>query len=154
MISPAMRMAYKLSRSFRHREYHYVGVSHHMSFMEPLPDACPPAESEEVLTERVVYRLVRGNPPGLSDFRSQRAERPNAVFKEVSECLACGVSVQADRSECERLSKLPNLRGRMICCVRMVGGAGRIMQTFNNPSHHTWWPYATYDILSHCEVES
>lgn len=37
-------------------------------------------------------RLVVKQPPGLEDFKSQRAEKPKAVF-QVSECQARGLSV-------------------------------------------------------------
>lgn len=46
--------------------------------------------------------------------------------------------------------KLPALRGKRICRVQLMAGAGRIRQT-GKPSHHTWWPLADFDILGHCE---
>ena len=51
-----------------------------MTCREPLPEDCPPDNSEEITAPRVVYRLVRNNPPTNDDFRSQRAERPTARF--------------------------------------------------------------------------
>lgn len=123
-----------------------------MSYREPLPEGCPPAEAEEIGLSREVFRLVRGKPPTLDDFRSHRAEKPNAAFK-VTECQARGLSVFADRRDSERALKLPALRGRLICRLRLEAGAGRIQQT-GQPSHHTWWPLAAFDILTHCEVEA
>ena len=122
-----------------------------MSYREPLPADCPPDEAAEIATERVVFRLVRGNPPGINDFRSQRAERPAMVFK-ISECLIRGLSVYAQRADCEKTRKLPRFRDSFVCRVRLVMGAGRIQQTFQ-PSHHTWWPFADFDILEYCNVE-
>jgi hypothetical protein len=119
-----------------------------MTFREPLPEGCPPEEAEEIALPREVFRLVRNNPPTLDDFRSQRAEKPNAVF-QVTECQARGISVFADRRDSERALKLPVLRGRLICRVRLEAGAGRIQQT-GRPSHHTWWPLAAFDIMAHC----
>ena len=122
-----------------------------MSYCEPLPDDCPPAQAEEVTAERVVYRLVSANPARMEDFRSQRAERPGAVFRGVPECLACGLSVHAEYADSEKMRKLPRFKNRLVCRVHLGNGAGRIQQTFQ-PSHHTWWPLAAFDILGHCEV--
>jgi len=121
-----------------------------MSYREPLPEGCPPAEADEVKAVREVFRLVQGNPPTDVDFRSQRAERPSAVF-QVTECQARGLSVFADRRDCERARRLPILKSRLVCRVELSAGAGRIQQT-GRPSHHTWWPLAAFDILGHCEV--
>ena len=46
-----------------------------MIYREPLPEDCPPDEAEEITAPRVVYRLVRNNPPTGDDFLSQRAEK-------------------------------------------------------------------------------
>lgn len=122
-----------------------------MSYREELPEGCPPDAAEEIVSQRHVFRLVRGNPATLDDFRSQRAEKPGAIFS-VSECQARGLSVFADRRDSERALKLPNLRGRQVCRLRLEVGAGRVQQT-GRPSHHTWWPLAAFDILAHVEVE-
>ncbi len=121
-----------------------------MNYREPLPPDCPPEEAAEIEAERIVFRLVRGNPPGLNDFRSQRAERPEAFFR-ISECLLRGLSVYAERADCEKTRKLPRFRHSSVCRVRLVMGAGRIQQTFQ-PSHHTWWPFAEFDILVYCSL--
>ena len=121
-----------------------------MSYRDPLPEGCPPSEAEEIKAERVVYRLVCANTPQLGDFQSQRMERPQTIFR-VPECLACGISVHTQQFDSERIRKLPRFRNSLVCRVRLQNGAGRIQQTFQ-PSHHTWWPLAAFDILSHCEV--
>jgi len=124
-----------------------------MSYREPLPEGCPPEAAEEIPAPREVFRLVRGNPPTLNDFKSQRAEKPEAVFK-VSECQARGLSVFAERRDAEeRALRLPRFRGCSICRVTLQDGAGRIQQTFQ-PSHHTWWPLAAFDILAHCGLQT
>jgi hypothetical protein len=123
-----------------------------MSYREPLPEGCPPDAAEEIAAQREFFRLVRNNPPTLDDFRSQRGEKPDAVF-QVSECQARGLSVFADRRDSERALKLPKLRGRLSCRLLLEAGAGRIQQT-GRPSHHTWWPLADFDILAHCGVET
>jgi hypothetical protein len=123
-----------------------------MSYREPLPEGCPPDAAEEIAAPREVFRLVRNTPPTMDDFRSQRAEKPRAIF-QVSECQARGLSVFADRQDAEaKVLKLPRFRGCFVCRVTLQAGAGRIQQTFQ-PSHHTWWPLAAFDILAHGRVE-
>ena len=122
-----------------------------MNYREPLPQGCPPEDSEEIAEPRVVYRLVRNNPPTDDDFRSQRAQRPERLFRDVSECQARGVSVFASLNIAEDLSTRGSLQGRTVCQVILAPGAGRILPT-GGRSHHTWWPLAGYDILANCQV--
>jgi hypothetical protein len=122
-------------------------------FRDKLPSECPPSDAEEICASREVFRAVVSFPPTSNDFLSQRQENPERVFNGVSECNARGLSVFAEQRDCARALKLPRLRGRKLCKVRLEAGAGKIQQTFN-PSHHTWWPFASFDILSHCEEVS
>ena len=125
-----------------------------MHYREPLPERCPPEESEEIVADRIVYRVVRNNPPIADDFKSRRAECPVTKFA-VSECLARGVSVHADHSSTENVMRLPKYKKRgIVCLVKLEKGAGKIQKTGANPSHHTWWPYADYDILAHCSLQA
>ena len=122
-----------------------------VTFREELPANCPPAAAEQVSQRRDVYRLVRTNPPTDEDFRSQRAGKPHHHFHD--ECRARGLSVHADRHDSERARRLPTLQGRLICRLRLDAGAGDLLQT-GRPSHHTWWPLASYDVLAVAAVES
>lgn len=122
-----------------------------MTYREPLPDDCPPDEADEITSPRLVYRLVRNIPPTDDDFRSQRAERPDRIFRDVTECQARGVSVFATRNVAERLSNSGRLEGLSVCQVTLAPGAGRIQPT-GRRSHHTWWPLADYDILANCQM--
>ncbi len=125
-----------------------------MSYRDPLPIGCPPAEAVEVAAPRAVFRLVRTDPPASKDFLSQRQENPAKVFSGVSECLVCGISVFADKHDAAaKAQKLPSLKNRKICRVTLTSGAGRIQPTFQ-PSHHTWWPLAAFDILAQSGVET
>ena len=123
-----------------------------MPYREPLPDDCPPAAAAEITEPRIVYRLVRHNPPTDDDFRSQRAEKPYARFN-TSECQARGLSVFSRRGDAERQSTRRNLWGTMVCPVSLMPGAGRILKT-GGGSHHTWWPLASYDISANCQMDS
>ena len=121
-----------------------------MTYREPLPEDCPPEESEDITEPLIVFRLVWNNPPTDDDFKSQRAEKPTRNFK-VSECIARGVSVFKERAAAEKMSKLRNLKGTMVCQVELNKGAGRIQRT-GSRSHYTWWPLAEFEILSNCVV--
>lgn len=124
-----------------------------MDYREPLPEGCPSPESAEITAERLVFRLVRSAPPTADDFRSHRAENPGRIYPGVSECQACGLSVFSERHACAMALKLPTQRGKEVCRMRLTAGAGRIQQT-GKAAHHTWWPFATFDILAHCEMEA
>ena len=121
-----------------------------MPYREPLPDDCPPVDAEEIDAPRILYRLVRNNPPTDDDFRSQRAEKPTARFN-VSECRARGVSVFTNLSDAERQTRRRNLRHLTPCLITLTAGAGRIQKT-GGSSHYTWWPYKDYDILANCQM--
>ena len=125
-----------------------------MSYRDSLPAGCPPDAAEEIAAPRAVYRLVRSDPPTPDDFLSQRQENPSKVFSGISECVVCGLSVFADKNDAvAKAQKLQHLKNRKICRVTLTAGAGRIQPTFQ-PSHHTWWPLAAFNILAHCGVET
>ena len=122
-------------------------------YREPLPENCPPEAAAEISSPRIVFRLVRKDPPTDGDFRSQRAENPGREFKDITECQARGLSVFTERRDIAERLKRPNLKGMRVCRVALDEGAGRIQHTARRTSHHTWWPLADYDILSGCLVE-
>ena len=122
-----------------------------MRYREPLPDGCPPDIAEEIDVPRDVFRLVRTDPPTETDFRSQREEKPDRAF--TNECQARGLSVHTERQDSENALRLPTLRGRLVCRLRLGPGAGVILQT-GRYSHHTWWPLADYDVLEQCTMET
>ncbi len=102
---------------------------------------------------RIVFRLVRNRPPTDDDFRSQYAENPNRPFRDGAECRARGLSVHGDRDDSAKAMKLPAQRGKRICRVRLGAGAGRIQKT-GRGAHHTWRPFADFDIIANCSLES
>lgn len=125
-----------------------------MSFRDSLPAGCPPDAAEEITAPRAVFRLMRTDPPTPEDFHSQRQENPNKAFPNISECVVCGLSVFADKRDAvNRALRLQHFKNRKICRVTLADGAGRIQPTFQ-PSHHTWWPLAAFDVFAHCEVEA
>lgn len=122
-----------------------------MLYREPLPEDCPPDDADEIRSPRVVYRLVRNNPPTNDDFRSQRAELPERIFRDVTECQARGLSVFVNLNTAVHLSARGRLQGMTVCEVTLAAGAGHIQPT-GRRSHHTWWPLADYDILVNCQI--
>ena len=122
-------------------------------YREQLPAGCPPSTSEEITAVRVVYRLVRGNPPTEGDFDSYRARNPRKrPFPEPErECLAHGVSVWNSPEAANEKRKLPGLDDRLICRVQLGPGAGRIERN-GAAGHCTWWPLASFRFLPRCRV--
>ena len=123
-----------------------------MKYREPLPAGCPPADAAEIVARRIVYRLVRSDPPTFDDFRSQREENPGAEFRGVDECQARGVSVFITIEDADKRRERPRLSETLICEVVLDKGAGRIHQKKPNSPHCTWWPLADYDIIENCRV--
>ena len=121
-----------------------------MNHREPLPEDCPPGEAEEISVPLTVYRLVRNDPPTDDDFRSQKDLRPATQFN-VSECQARGLSVFTEQPDAQSLTRRRNLRDMAVCQLTLTQGAGHIMKT-GRRSHHTWWPYASYDIMAACTM--
>ena len=121
-----------------------------MKHLEPLPEGCPPDEAEEISSPLTVYRLVRNTPPTGDDFRSQRDLKPTTRFN-ISECQARGLSVFGEQIDAQALTRRRNLKDMAICQLTLTEGAGHIMKT-GGRSHHTWWPYAGYDILAACTM--
>ena len=127
------------------------GSDENRLFRELLPLGCPPTGAQEITAERIVSRLVRTDPPTDSDFQSQRAENPNNPFRGVSECQARGLSVYSNMRHAEKQLKKQSLRGRLICQVTLDRGAGYILE-MGRRSHFTWWPFASFPILTRCQV--
>jgi hypothetical protein len=124
-----------------------------MSYLEPLPNHCPPNEALDIDGELLVYRLVKTESPTTDDFRSQRALKPTASFSGVTECQACGLSVFTMQKDATNLLKLPHFKGYVICSVKLISDSGKIQKT-STKSHHTWWPYQNFDIISNCVAGS
>ena len=120
-------------------------------YREELPDDCPPQGADEILGAIICYRLVQNTPPKEEDFRSQRALEPNKDF-ELSECQVRGLSVFMKPADADRAAQRSrNLQGTKVAKLTLEQGAGYFKKT-GSRSHHTWWPYKAFDILTNCEV--
>ena len=118
-------------------------------FREPLPDGCPPTDAWVIQHELFVFRFVKYDPPNEIDFESHQAR--GVAKPTVCPCRSRGLSVFATEDRKALLQKLPFFKKKKFCRIRLEQGAGRLLQT-SEPPHHTWWPFAGYDILANCEV--
>ena len=69
-------------------------------YREPLPENCPPEAAAAISSPRIVFWLVRKDPPMDEDFRSQRAENPGREFKNITECQAVWWRYENHPSHC------------------------------------------------------
>lgn len=118
------------------------------------PEDCPPEDA--VLANGTVYRLVGNNIINEYDFWSQRELRPDATFRDVTECQACGVSVFTDLAEIEAVNRNPYMRRKKkkIAVGHLDASMGEMKHTPSrqNRSHHTWWIPANIDPTANFEA--
>lgn len=103
---------------------------------EELPKYCPPEDAFPPQS-RIFYRVSEGNPSKDSDFFSQRKLQPQKQFN-VDECIARAVSVFENKSDAERIAKLPKFKGCVIAEIALTEKDGLIKKTFSK-SHYSWW---------------
>ena len=121
------------------------------------PENCPPAEAEPV--SGTFYRLVRHNPARAEDFKSVFEENPKR-FNYIPTIENCGLSVQKDPQDSERLERLKKrarkYKNRQIAEGNLNPTLGMIQHTPSKKykSHHTWWvpveakPWTVFNIMS------
>ena len=122
----------------------------HMEFRENLPPGCPPSGASEIIERMTVFRLVNSRSISARDFSSQREMRPQRQFG-VNECIARGLSVFVDIAEARKRLATRRFRNKKIARVHLDSGSGYIQSTFKG-SHHTWWPYAPFDVVGRSKV--
>ena len=125
-------------------------------FRESLPDGCPPEDAALIEEGTVIYRVANSsNPPKHSDFDSWRMLHPSRPPpNDICECRACSVSVHIDLAAAKKLRrKYSKYRKNKIYKITLRNKAGRIKKT-GGKSHYSWWPLASYDILSSYELLS
>ena len=120
-------------------------------YREILPADCPPAAAEEIVSPRIVYRLVDGDPPADADFDSWRVKNPGVQPRTASECEARGLSVFSRSRDVRNLIELSGAKEARVCQVTLERGAGRIQKT-GGRSHYTRWPRADFAILPRCQA--
>jgi hypothetical protein len=117
------------------------------NWFEELPEQCPPKESL-VPTGQVYYRLSKSAPPTSDDFLSFRANSPNRVFKNVSECISRSLSVWDNIDKCMNITKLPRHRGKShVVEITLNNTDGQILKTFGE-NHYSWWRSTTFNLAT------
>lgn len=120
-----------------------------MMWFENLPPNCPPDDAESP-SDFLCFRLANQNPPGEKDYLSHRELYPEKKFN-VNECRARSLSVFSERSECEKIQKLPANRKKHLVAFRLFPKCGVIKKTGKSKAHYSWWVLAGF--LSHLVME-
>lgn len=124
-----------------------------MKYREELICDCPPASARDTDGLPIMYRIICGQRPTDADFHSLRRLNPNSRHEDpVLECRARGLSLFTDPSKAKQRTK-KKLRDGKLCGLKLTKGAGKIIQS-GRLGHYTWWPFADFDILSCCEVQT
>ncbi len=127
-----------------------------MTWPNFFPTNCPPDDVTSAYGV-TVYRLINGNSPKATDFKSYRELHPGREFK-VPECQVCSISVYTSFDDINRLKKrIPSIRKKKVSKGVPVEPAGVLKHTpSNEDSHHSWWipegakPWFNFEVLA-CE---
>ena len=110
-----------------------------LCFPAYFPEGCPPDDAKA--EELCVYRYCMTESVIANDFLSYY-QIDSEKYK--GNIIAYGLSVFCNKQECIKGMKLPAIKRKGfksfasgITYINM----GVIKQTFNNPSHITWWLY-------------
>ena len=127
-------------------------MSEELKFRDELPPGCPPEDAQEISEARVMYYLITSFPPTDLDFVPVAMQRDVSADPAEVICRAHGLSVFNTRRQLERgPGALLPFHGHLISRLHLVPRAGRIKRTGKNRGHHTFWPYASFNLLEHCE---
>ena len=123
-----------------------------MTYREASPRRLPTRnEAEEITSPRLVYRLVRNNPPirrRLPAPSGLKNPLHSSTFRSAgpAECPCSPTSAMQKGKPDDATSETS-----IPCLVTLTAGAGRIKKT-GGSSHYTWWPYDSYDVLANCQL--
>jgi hypothetical protein len=92
---------------------------------------------------RTFYRVVRTNPPTLTDFTSNQAlGKPLIDPTPERRRLWNGLSVYATRAQARRTARrFPGLGQYIVALVIPEAGPIRVERTTAQPGHHTLWGF-------------
>ena len=120
------------------------------------PDGCPPEQSAP--SGGVYFRIVKTDPPGLSDFVSAYHQKRPAANLEINRgsrtlCETMGLSVYADPTDAILCAgQFPKL-GTLIARVNLTPQSGKLLGTGRpSNSHHTWWMVHGFNPIGCSEV--
>lgn len=118
-------------------------------FAEALPTDCPPPAACEQ-DGFVVYRLLEAKTPCVEDFASHAARWPQ---KFGSQCRHYAVSVFSKRESLARLLEMPVHAHKCVARLVLAANSGKVHQTGQDVTHHSWWRYSEFDAVAACEVD-
>jgi hypothetical protein len=126
-----------------------------MTFLEQLPDQCPPVDAKEY-DFVVAYRVVICDNPSIEDFRSHAARnkiRPEAV--DPCRWASCSIFLSRDSAiEIARKLPKPRYKSPFLAAFPISMGDGVSLLKSKSP-HVDFWMYADFDpIASIVETES
>jgi hypothetical protein len=92
-------------------------------------------------TARVLYRIVKSNPPRLLDFRSKLdLALADADADQQTQCLESGLSMYRTLAQARRKARAFPYLGGYIASVRIPADSSlRVERTTNSSGHHTVW---------------
>ena len=122
-------------------------------YLEELPCGCPPSDAEDIVSTRIMYRMIEGDTPIAQDFYSHKKRNSNLKYHDpLKMCQAHGLSLFDDPEKAIKATRAryPNHR---VCRLILQEGSGKILKT-DSAGHYTWWPFEEFDILRACEVQA
>jgi hypothetical protein len=121
-------------------------LSNGFEFLEPLPDSCPPIDIV-VPTQKVLWRLIKSEAPGASDFDSQRKRLPTRPYP--NECTARSVSLVTSLAACRAAVKSPRMvRMKFSHAVQVPCDPALGVWDKDGQTHVNWWPFHSVNPLS------
>lgn len=116
-----------------------------MTYLEALPDQCPPNDADDVALIRV-YRMVNENPPAADDFKSYAAlGKENKHGSNPCGWASCSLVYNPEAHK----SRWPKLREATVKFARLdiPEGTGK-SKSKKNSNHIHFWCYSTSNMHS------
>jgi hypothetical protein len=93
------------------------------------------------------FRLVTGMPATDTDFHSyKKLGIWPGKYSNVSECIACSISIWKDLETCLAIQKLAANKTKKVAALLLNINDGALMQTGKNQTHHSWWRTSSFII--------
>jgi hypothetical protein len=111
---------------------------------------CPHTDALECDGTKIYYRAIKGELSSDS-FLPTPLDDSRPLPKAFDECIAKSVSVFDDlQGLINAVYRLPFNRGKKktIGILKLAPTDGKIKQTFDNKSHHSWWRSKTFNITT------
>lgn len=109
---------------------------------------CPHKDALDCDGNKIYYRAIKGDLSSDS-FLPTPLDDSRPLPKGFDDCIAKSVSVFDNlQGLINGVYRLPFNRGKKktIGVLKLAPTDGKIKQTFDNKSHHSWWRSQTFDI--------